>query len=173
MGENMKPKLRFSAARIREIASRYENSINEDELVGLRPEVQARGYLSKEELQKIAYWKAPRSSGHVGRNSRDYVQEITAFALNARDERVRIEVLALLDGVSWPTASVILHFFHSDSYPIIDVRALWSVNLDVPSQYSFKLWWCYTDFCRDLAKKTEVDMRTLDRALWQYSKENK
>jgi hypothetical protein len=168
----MKPRLRFNASRIEEIASRCEYSISEDDLVEFRPEVQARGYLSKQELEKIAYWKAPRSSGRVRSNSEDYVQEVTALALNARGERVRIEVLTLLDGVSWPTASVILHFRHSDPYPIIDFRALWSVKLDVPSQYGFELWWGYTEFCRALAKKNSVDMRTLDRALWQYSKEN-
>jgi hypothetical protein len=168
----MKPKLRFNAALIEEIASRYEYSISEDKLVEFCPDVQARGCLSKQELEKIAYWKAPRSSGHVKGNSEDYVQEITALALNARGERVRIEVLTLLDGVSWPTASVILHFCHSDPYPIIDIRALWSVKFDMPSHYGFELWWCYTEFCRALAKKNGVDMRTLDRALWQYSKEN-
>lgn len=94
----MKPKLRFNAARIEEIASRYEYSISEDDLAEFRPEVQARGCLSKQELERIAYWKAPRSSGHVKGNSEDYVQEITALALNARGERVRIEVLTLLDG---------------------------------------------------------------------------
>jgi hypothetical protein len=168
----MKLRLRFNASRIEEIAPRYEYSISEDELVKFRPEVRAKGSLSKQEVGKIAYWKTPRSSGHVRSNSEDYVQEITAPALNARGERVRIEVLTLLDGVSWPTASVILHFCHSDPYPIIDIRALWSVRLDVPSQYGFELWWCYTEFCKDLAKKNGVDMWTLDRALWQYSKEN-
>ncbi len=39
----------------------------------------------------------------------------------------------MLDGVSWLIASVILHFCHSDPYPIIDFRSLWSVSLEVPS----------------------------------------
>ena len=168
----MKPKLRFRGNRIQELESRYDYSISEVELLELRPKVQNRGYVSKEELQKIAYWKAPRSSGHVRSNSADYVQEITALALTAGNERSRIEILTLLDGVSWPTASVILHFCHSDLYPIIDFRSLWSVSLEVPSQYGFELWWCYVDFCRKIAQINHVDMRTLDRALWQYSKEN-
>ena len=168
----MKPKLRFRGNRIQEIESRYDYSISEVELLKLRPKVQNRGYVSKEELQKIAYWKAPRSSGHVRSNSVEYVQEITALALKAGNERSRIEILTLLDGVSWPTASVILHFCHSDLYPIIDFRSLWSVSLEVPSQYGFELWWCYADFCRKIAQINNVDMRTLDRALWQYSKEN-
>jgi hypothetical protein len=67
---------------------------------------------------------------------------------------------------------VILHFFHRDPYPIIDFRALWSVSLPVPVQYGFDFWWPYVQFCRDLSDRTGLDMRTLDRALWQYSKEN-
>jgi hypothetical protein len=31
--------------------------------------------------------------------------------------------------------------------------------------------WPYVQFCRDLSMRTGLDMRTLDRALWQYSKE--
>jgi len=137
----MKPKLRFRGKRIQEIAARYDYSISEVELLELGSKVRNRGYVSKEELQKIAYWKAPRSSGHIRSNSVDYVQE---------NERSRIEVLTLLDGVSWPTASVVLHFCHSDLYPIIDFRSLWSVSLEVPSQYGFELWWCYANFCRFL-----------------------
>ena len=128
--------------------------------------------LTRDELAKLAYWKAPRSAGHIQRNTEDYVREITGFALSARSERARIEVLTNLDGVGWPTASVVLHFFHQDPYPIMDFRALWSVSLEVPTQYDFDFWWEYVRFCRDIAQSSALDMRTLDRALWQYSKEN-
>jgi hypothetical protein len=168
----MKPKLHFNESKIREIAPRYEYSINEDELFYLRSVIQTRGYVLKEELHKIVYWKAPRSSGHIKTNSEDYIQEITTFALKASNERARIEILTLLGCVSWPPASVILHFCHSDPNPIIDFRSLWSVRLGVPSQYGFELWSFYVDFYRKIAQKNRVDMRTLDRALWQYSKEN-
>lgn len=168
----MKPKLRFKGNKIQKIASRYDYSISEVELLELRPKVIKRGYLLKSELQQIAYWKAPRSSGYSRSNPDNYVQEISSFSFCAKNERSRIEILTLLDGISWPSASVILHFCHSDPYPIIDFRSLWSVSLEVPSQYGFELWWCYADFCRKIAQKNDVDMRTLDRALWQYSKEN-
>jgi hypothetical protein len=85
---------------------------------------------------------------------------------------LRIEVLTLLAGVSWPTASVILHFFHREQYPILDVRALWSLQCDPPGEYDIPFWESYTSSCRSLAQKAGVSMRTLDRALWQYSKEN-
>ena len=168
----MTPKLRFDQSKIIEIASRYEYSNSEDDLLNLRPKIRKRGYLKSEELMKISYWKAPRSSMHVLGNSSNYIEEITAFAFSAQEERSRIEILTLLTGVSWPSASVILHFYHTDPYPIIDFRALWSANLNIPGTYNFMKWWNYVVFCRLIAKEEHVDMRTLDRALWQYSKEN-
>ncbi|MGA7492166.1 MAG: hypothetical protein WB930_11440 [Syntrophobacteraceae bacterium] len=128
--------------------------------------------MNKDELRLIARWKAPRAAGHMEKNSEEYVREITAFSFSAKTERARIEVLTNLDGVRWPTASVILHFFHKEPYPIIDFRALWSVSLAVPAQYSFDFWWPYVNFCRNLSKRVNMDMRILDRALWQYSVEN-
>ena len=86
--------------------------------------------------------------------------------------RLRIGVLTLLDGVQMPTASVLLHLAHRDPYPIIDYRALWSLGVDAPpTPYSFAFWEAYTRACRSLARAANVSMRTLDRALWQYSKE--
>jgi hypothetical protein len=166
------PTLRFNLADIEGIAQRYPIPVREDDLMGLRAKILQRGCLTKGELQEVAYWKAPRSAGHAGKNSDGYVVEVTQCAFEAGCERTRIEVLTLLDGVSWPTASVILHLFHRAPYPILDFRALWSISLDVPPQYSFGFWWSYVEFCRKTAEETGVDMRTLDRALWQYSKEN-
>jgi hypothetical protein len=65
-----------------------------------------------------------------------------------------------------------LHFGHTDQYPILDYRALWSLAVDPPPPYSFSIWWRYVEFCRTLAKKCDVSVRTLDKALWQYSNEN-
>ena len=117
-------------------------------------------------------WKAPRSSGHVRKNTDDYISEISQFAFNTKSERAKIQTLTNLDGVNWPTASVILHLFDKGEYPILDFRASFSISTDVPSPYKFDFWWEYVEFCRKLAGTNEVSMRTLDRALWQYSKEN-
>jgi len=154
------------------MAQRYRYPREESDLIDLKTEVQRVGYLNKSQLRLVARWKSPRSAGNVERNDDRYVKEITSWAFSAKDERSRIQVLTLLDGVLWPTASVVLHLFHKDSYPILDFRALWSVGSDVPKQYSFSFWWPYVLFCRELAQRNAVDMRTLDRALWQYSKEN-
>ena len=85
-------------------------------LVG--PVIRAAGHMTKEQLWLLAKWKSPRSAGRIDQNPEDYVQEVTAFALGCKSERGRIEALTLLDGVLWPTASVVLHLFHPERYPI-------------------------------------------------------
>ncbi len=164
-------KLRFSEYEIQSWAQKYEYPREEISLMEIRPTVQKAGYLTKEQLKLLARWKAPRSAGHVEKNDEEYVKEITSWSFFARQERSRIEVLTILNGVQWPSASVILHLFHKDKYPILDFRALWSVEVDVPTQYSFSFWRKYVKFCRGIAQRNSIDMRTLDRALWQYSKE--
>ena len=166
------PKLRCRTDQLGKLAQRYRYESDEVDLSALKANIDTRGYLTKAELRKIAYWKSPRSAGYMEKNSDDYIQAISRIALTAREERIRIEVLTLLDGVHWPTASVVLHFFHKDQYPIVDFRALWSVSMDVPDPYRFGVWWEYVEYCRMVATRSHLTMRQLDQALWQYSKEN-
>ena len=165
-------RLLFSVAQTERHASAYRYPREEEELIALRPAVQAAGHMTKDQLRLLAEWKSPRSAGHVARNSDEYVQEVTGFALSCRSERARIEALTVLDGVLWPTAFVVLHLFHHDRYPILDFRALWSVGTEVPAQYTYAFWERYVRYCRALSDRANVSMRMLDRALWQYSKDN-
>ena len=134
--------------------------------------MQINGHLTKDQLRLVAQWKAPRAAAHIEKNSEGYVKEVSAAAFSGDEERTRIEALTLLDGASWPTASVILHLFHKEPYPILDSRALWSASIAVPSQYTFRFWWRYVEYCRDLAMWSGVPMRILDFALWEYSNEH-
>lgn len=164
-------KLRFDKKEIENISNRINNS-NDKLLNDLKPKVKEQGFLTKEDLMRVARWKSRRSAWHVNKNQTRFVEEITRFALAAQNERSRIETLTILNGVGWPTASVILHWFHEDEYPILDFRALWSASMEVPKGYGFSFWWSYVEFCRAVVNGNGVDMRTLDRAMWQYSKEN-
>ncbi len=110
-------KLRFKESEIRQIADKYAYPYEETELLSLKKVVYSKGYLSKAQLSLVAKWKAPRSAGHVERNTDNYVREITSFAFNTKDVRARIESLTILGGVSRPTASIILHLFHKEKYP--------------------------------------------------------
>jgi len=170
-------KLRFPIGRISQLAGQY------DELAGERdrrlteeitkkvfPDYLRKGYLTKEGFLTVCAWKTPRSKPHCESNDSATIREVSALALATESERLRIQVWTLLAGVKWPTASVFLHFAFSDPYPILDYRALWSLQAAVPPQYTFSFWEKYTGFCRSLAGEARVTMRTLDKALWTYSK---
>jgi hypothetical protein len=51
------------------------------------------------------------------------------------------------------------------------VRALESLGVKSRSTYPVSFWLAYLQACRALARETGVSLRTLDKALWQYSKE--
>ena len=163
----------FNRECIQHWASKYEYG-GQNKVTRLVKQVRKRGYLRRSELNTIGKWKSPRSAGSIKNNERLFVKEVTRFALSTKCDRAAIESLTILDGVGAPTASVILHFFHKRDYPILDFRALWSVSLidDDKYNYSYALWSEYVEFCRKKAKKADVSMRDLDRALWQYSKSN-
>jgi hypothetical protein len=161
--------LRFPIRDIGHWAGRYE--YDETPILPIVSDVKERGFLTKKDFLTACRWKTARSQSRCRENSSEFICEVTKCALGTSTEQLRIEVLTLLNGVSWPTASVILHFFHSDPYPIMDVRALWSLTTAVPARYEYRFWRDYTAFCRRLSKRCGISMRTLDRALWQYSKE--
>jgi hypothetical protein len=162
--------IRFDPKEIQYWASQYPVADDNQVENIFAPQVKNRGYFTITELQGICTWKTPRSKSRVARNSEEFIQAVTKTALSTPDERLRIEVLTLLSGVKWPTASALLHLTHKDPYPILDFRALRSLGIDPPPiNYTFDFWWDYTRYCRRLALQAGVTMRVLDRALWIYS----
>jgi hypothetical protein len=161
---------RFPSSDIVKWASLYDYPGESELIAGPVAKARARGHLMLDEFLKIAEWKSPRPRKHYRANPPALVEEVSRIAFNrSTSPRLAIEILTILDGVSWPLASVFLHFCHPDPYPILDFRALWTLSLDVPKQYDFDLWHDYSAFTRALAQDAGVDMRTLDRALWKYS----
>nr|WP_145924091.1 hypothetical protein [Halomonas elongata] len=163
-------KLRFPEKEIAEWASLNKDLgyLPFENVIG--PAVAERGYMERREFLEMCRWKSPRTQSRCASNSESYIKEVTSVALSTQSEQLRIRVLTLLFGVSWPTASVILHFCSKQHYPILDFRAIWSLSVDRPPSYTFDFWWEYTEFCRALAKSHSLTMRDLDKALWQYSK---
>jgi hypothetical protein len=166
--------LQFDVGEVASLAARYsygdpgENRVAEV----IAPAARSRGYFNKTEFIEVCRWKTPRSRRLVALNPAADVEDATQLALSARSEALRIGVLRALQGVDWATASVFLHFDHREPYPIIDFRALEALGVAQGSVvYSFDLWSAYVRRCRELAGRCGVDMRTLDRAMWQWSKE--
>jgi hypothetical protein len=100
-------RLRFDRSQIAQWASRYTypgEGIVENEIA---PRAKKDGYLSREDFLALCKWKTPRSAPRCETNDEDFIRSVTSTALSTKDERLRIEVLTLLCGVEWPTASVI------------------------------------------------------------------
>jgi hypothetical protein len=125
--------LRFPEWKIRDWAAAYtidEKERRIEEVVA--PKCQRQGYLDRDSFLELCRWKTPRTRRWCERNRDDFLKSVSAIAFSTSNERLRVEVLILLQGVDWPTASVLLHFAHRDPYPILDFRALWSLNAKVP-----------------------------------------
>ena len=167
----MKFRLRFPVSSIERWAGRFSDTSEAHLERDIAPAAHRQGYLTREQFLRVAEWKTVRSLLRCERNEESFVRAVTAAALGTTNERFKIHALRLLEGVEWPTASVILHFCDRHHYPILDVRALWSSGLDRAPSHSFSLWMAYTEFLRGVAAQAGVSMRTLDKALWQYSKE--
>jgi hypothetical protein len=55
-------------------------------------------------------------------------------------------------------------------YPTLDYRALWSLGYSRPPHYTMPFWLGYVAYVRELSRRSGHRIRTVDRALWQYSK---
>src|SRR3954451_15180145 len=132
----------------------------------------ARGHYTCAEFLEVCAWKTVRSRPKVAINSSRSVAAATGLAFATTDEAARMGALLELDGVGVPTASTLLYFAFPEDYPVLDVRALESLGVRPRSQYPVAFWLGYLAACRDLAQRHGVDLRTLDKALWQHSKES-
>jgi len=152
------------------LAARFPGSDDPSRLaVGVA--ARERGYYTREEFLQVCAWKTVRSRPKVAANTEAAVIEATGRALAADDEATRIAALLELEGVGVPTASTLLYFAFPDEYPILDVRALESLGVKPRSTYPVSFWLEYLGACRELARRAGVSVRTLDKALWQHSKE--
>ena len=142
----------------------------DSEVIELGKKIQKKGFSNLSEFRTLSDWKSPRIRKHILSNGDETIQAVSKDVLSAKSELAHIGSLLLLKGVSYPMASTFLHLCHETKYPIIDYRALWTLGYEKPPMYDINFWLLYTNFTRDLAHRNNLDMRTLDRALWGYSK---
>ena len=141
-------------------------------LSDIGPAVRARGHFTRDEFLETYAWKTRRTLGRAEKYTEEEIADVTGVAFRQRDEKLRVCLLRVLDGVDWPVASTLLHVGCDPSYPILDFRAVWSLGSTVPAYVSFEFWWAYVECCRALATEAGVTVRELDRALWAYSEAN-
>jgi hypothetical protein len=148
---------------------------SEQQLMQLENTVTTRSppHITRCELIKLASWKwrGGRTRRLCAANTEQEVEAISAASFAQPYEWLRVVCLTALIGVDWPMASVVLHFSYltqREGYPILDVNALTAVchPHPAPSSYNLRLWTRYTKLCRTIAQNLNVDLRTLDKALW-------
>jgi thermostable 8-oxoguanine DNA glycosylase len=169
--------MRFNKSQILKYASLYDkkylgtdNALIETEIKEILKKRKPK-FLTRNELSKIGRWKSPRIEKHCSNNDDSFVKSISKFSFTTKNEQARIESLLVFKGVSWPVASTILHFAFPDKYPILDFRVLEAIGWKKPAQYNFEFWKKYCSYLRKLAAGFKIDLRILDKALWQMSKE--
>ena len=162
--------MQFDAGEIADLAGRYTYATDHQARLAGR-QAQQRGYYTKSEFMVVCRWKSPRSSGLAKANSAAAIRGSTAIAMRAGSEAARMCALTALGGVGVPVASTLLHFAFPRRYPILDWRAIESLGSRPRSPYPVAFWLRYLDTCRRIARENQVHIRTLDKALWQRSRE--
>ena len=136
-------------------------------------QARARGYLTREELEKVCRWKSARAIRLIRRNSVARVRAATRQALETRSERRRLEALRTLDGVSIPMASAILTLLNPQRYGVIDIR-VWQLLYALEEVtkksggvgFNFNNWYQFLMKLRYFAKKLRVRARDIERSLF-------
>jgi hypothetical protein len=161
--------LQFAPAQIRELAARYRY---QDDCEAL--EAGARitaGEYSRTNLEVIFRWKTGgRGISRLARNTEAEIEDTLRLAVGAQTERAAMAVLCGLCGVGVPVASAVLTAINPLLYTIIDFRALESLGINNYYE-TIDFYLEYLEQCRELALRHAVPLRELDRALWQWSKE--
>ena len=132
-----------------------------------------RGWLTKEELIEICYWKSPRAIWHIKSNTSPKIKSVTERAFKSRSEQIKMETLISLKGVSIPMASSILTLLHPKKYGVIDIR-VWELlyQMDIMDTnkkgagFSFNEWNSFLNILRQYAKHFNVTARDIERTLF-------
>jgi len=159
--------LQFEPSEIDALADRYGHAQDINALhAGKRI---ASGDYSRDNLKVIVNWKSPRRAALIDNNTDDHIAVALRFAsAPTTPEAMALAVLTALHGVGIPMVSAILTAIDPERYTVLDFRALQSLGIENwPESGGFYV--DYLNACRQLARVHGKPLRTLDRALWQWS----
>lgn len=144
--------------------------------------IATRGYLTPNELEEVAVWKAGQRVLHALERNEDTVMDVTRVALAAdTPEWLRHHVLRILGGVEHRVASAVLTVWDPVIHTVLDFRvveALEELKRRGAVQYGPSLgcqdympgYWTYLTVYRPIAAIVGAGHRDLDRALWNWHK---
>ena len=162
--------LRFPADQIASLIDKYGSG--DEPMFAIGNRAQTAGYYTRPDFSAVCDWKTRgRVRRHYALNTPEDVRRQTGTALARSSDKSSIEALIALKGVGIPTASMLLHLALPKWYPVIDRRALWSLGHESPT-ISVPFWLDYVEFCRAQSLKYRRSLRDMDRAMFQYSRDN-
>ena len=162
--------LQFPPTEIDALAERY-SYVQDNDALDAGSRIASGGY-SRDNLRTIVKWKSPRPARLIEDNTENEIAVALQFAsAPTTPEGLAVAVLTALRGVGIPMASAILTAINPERYTVLDFRALESLGVKNWSD-SFTFYVTYLEACRELAARHGKSLRTLDRALGQWSKEH-
>lgn len=129
-------------------------------------------------LEPIVRWKSERAVQYLIGNSNEKIRQALAIAASpASSTETAVKALLDLHGVDLPVASAILAAIFPERYTVLDFRTLEALG---HARHDVRFYEEYLAFCKRLAESDIVKpqsglpaptpLRTLDRALWEWSK---
>ena len=123
------------------------------------------------DIERVYRWKSSRSVGHFLTNDSEHVVSAVRSALRANDDAAALAWVETLNGVKARTGSALLAIFRPDRYTVMDWRARQTLEAfgyleDLRRASWTNVWPGYMSRCREIASRTGVTLRDLDRALW-------
>jgi hypothetical protein len=175
--------LQPAEAELQELAEQYWQRTGEKEQELEKAAFEAgeairNGDFTLANLEAIVRWKSERVVHYLIGNSNEKIRRVLAVAA-AADASTETAVTALLElqGVDIPVASAILAAIYPERYTVLDFRALEALG---HARHDVHFYEEYLDFCKRLADSNIVKpqsnlpaptpLRTLDRALWEWSR---
>jgi hypothetical protein len=141
--------------------------------------VKQRGWLTKDDLIKVCYWKSPRVIHHINANKPAFIKEITATALKSRNEASKMVELIKMKGVSIPMASSLLTLIDPKRYGVMDIRVwelLFHANMvhtnEKAANFKMDEWLLFLNIIRNLAGLLKVNARDIERTLFLVHKKH-
>lgn len=171
------PAMPLNKETIKQYAEKYDAKAagkkDERDEVELRLWFKTNKYLDKQHFIQLCMWKTTRQKGNYEMNQDEDIEMTTKGIFATDDHEKRINALDNLRGVAYRVASAILHFSFPDIYSIMDVRAIESLGWDQPKSFdNYEYWKKYFRKIQEIAKNVNESIRTVDKALWMWSKEH-
>ena len=130
------------------------------------PRVRERGYYDRSDLIEVGNWKSQRVGPLLRSNTDAMIADITRTAF-AAPLSIQHSILTLLHGVGVPMASALLMVWRPEVHTVIDVRALATLRACGEIDTAKMAYVDYLATCKSISQRSNRDLRTVDRALFQ------